>query len=257
MLEFRGYIHGLRIYVINKIENYLSDEKVKVGLEIGAGDGFQSRLLVKHLNKLIVSEYSAERLIQIPDNKIEYFIGDAENLEAHIKEREFDLIFSSHLLEHLPNANKTLNSCRDLISDDGYIIHVVPSKWYAFFRLLFWYPALCVRIFRKMNNKPLSVKLFEKTDSVVHNNLKREYKPRIKLFNFLFPRPHGISSGIFSEYISMKKKTWTKLMKANDLKIIEILNGSVYSGYGFGLTNSKKLLSKLGVASEYIYILKK
>jgi 2-polyprenyl-3-methyl-5-hydroxy-6-metoxy-1,4-benzoquinol methylase len=257
MIDFRDYIQNLRRATIEKIEKYLKDENIKVGLEVGAGDGFQSRLLVEQLEKLTVCEYSENRLQQIPNEKINYFIGDAENLEHHIKKRKFDLIFSSHLLEHLPHVDKLLHSCRNLVSDKGYIIHVVPSKWYAFFRVVFWYPSLCVRIYKKLKNKPLSVKLLEKTDSIDQNNMKLNYKPRARIFNLLIPRPHGVSDNLLIEYNSMKRGSWTKLFQDNDLKILEVINGSCFSGYGFGLNRSKQILSKLGIACEYIYILRK
>ena len=73
----------------------------------------------------------------------------------------------------------------------------------------------------------------------------------------IIPRPHGISDTILSEIFCLRKKSWTRLFKSNGLEIIEIINGSCFSGYGFGLERSKKLLSKLGFACEYIYILRK
>ena len=257
MLNFKDYIHNLRKTTIEQIKPYLKNKYIRIGLEVGAGDGFQSRLLVEYLDELIVTEYSKDRLQQIHNEKIKYYIADAENLESSIDLKEIDIIFSSHLLEHLPNPEKLLQSCTILSSKKGVIIHVVPSNWYAFFRLVFYYPSLIVRIFKKMRNNPRDINLFEKTETIIHNNLKIKHKPKIKLFTFLFPKPHGISNNLLQEYLSMCKTNWSKLFIKNNLEIVDIINGSCFSGYGFGFKRTKNILSKIGFASEYIYILKK
>jgi SAM-dependent methyltransferase len=256
MIDFKEYIHDLRTKSIEEIKPYIERSNVKLGLEVGAGDGFQSRLLVNYLEKLVVTEYSQERLEQIPNEKIKYYICDAEKLEDQLAFSSFDIIFSSHLLEHLPHAERFIVSCNKLIAEDGAIIHVVPSNWYAFFRLLFWYPAILVRFKRKLARKK-SFNLLSKPESITNNNLKTSYKPRIKLFEYLFPRAHGVSENVFKEYLSMRKKSWTKLFTENGLKVERIMKGSCFSGYGFGFEKSKRLLSRIGMACEYIYILKR
>ena len=256
MIDFKEYIHDIRTKSIEQIKPYIEKGNVRLGLEVGAGDGFQSRLLVNYLEKLVVTEYSKERLEQIPDEKIEYYICDAENLDDKLAFSSFDMIFSSHLLEHLPHAERFIQSCHRLIAEDGLIIHVVPSNWYAFFRLLFWYPAIIIR-FKKKRRRKKSFNLMSKPESIADNNQKMEHKTRIKLFEYLFPRPHGISNNILGEYFSMRRKAWTKLFKENGLGVITIMNGSCFSGYGFGYEKSKKLLSRLGIACEYIFILQR
>jgi ubiquinone/menaquinone biosynthesis C-methylase UbiE len=121
-VSFREYIHRLRKSQFEKIVKYIKSPDVKTALEVGAGDGYQSRLLVDYLDKLFVLEYSENRLNQIQHDKIEYFVGDAENIEGSINNNKFDLIYSSHLIEHLPNPDKLFASGKKLLNDGGLMI---------------------------------------------------------------------------------------------------------------------------------------
>jgi len=256
MLEFQEYIHNIRKEAIKKIEKYLVKTEIIIGLEIGAGDGYQSRIIVDYLKKLMVTELSKSRLKTVRDKRIEYFICDAEKLGSKFNNDQFDLIFSSHLIEHLPNPEKMMHSCYNLINENGLVIHVVPSCWYAFFRLLFWYPSIFVR-YKYRQHKNNKIDLFKLKNPIINNNLKVKYKPRLKIFEILLPRPHGVSIGIIREIWDLRKKRWKNFFIKNKFDVIEIINGSCFSGYGFGLEKSKKILSKAGIASEYIYILRK
>ena len=62
MLHYQEYIHNIRRLSIEKIKDYLIQDDVTVGIEVGAGDGFQSRILVEYLEKLVVTEYDNDRL---------------------------------------------------------------------------------------------------------------------------------------------------------------------------------------------------
>ena len=45
----------------------------------------------------------------------------------------FDLIFSSNLLEHIPDLNRCLEECRRVLKDDGLMLHTMPSRWWKLF----------------------------------------------------------------------------------------------------------------------------
>lgn len=255
LLNTKEYIQGIRIETLKKIDEYLIQDNIRIGLEIGAGDGFQSQILIKYLDRLIVTEYSKDRLKRLPVDNIDYIIADAEKIEESIDITNYDIIYSSHLLEHLENPDKLLKSCSNMINSNGYIIHVVPSSWYAFFRLLFWYPSILVRFLNKLKVKR-NFNLFKSETVTIRNNPSKVSHKRIKLFKFLFPHPHGVSKGLFLELLYMRKKYWENLFRSNNLKIIKVKKGLCFSGYGFGFKRSKRILSKLGIACEYIFILR-
>ena len=89
-------------------------------LELGAGDGVQSRLISKHATKLLSTDLNQDRLIKTMHPRIDYDICDAENLKY--ASGHFDLIYSSNLLEHLPNPKKAILEMKRVMKDGGLMI---------------------------------------------------------------------------------------------------------------------------------------
>lgn len=89
----------------SKIKNQLREKKLRIifsklqkysfqnVLEIGAGDGFQSQILVKdYVSSLVYTDLNNDRLIKKENSKIKYEIGaiDAERIGDSFKERTSD-----------------------------------------------------------------------------------------------------------------------------------------------------------------------
>ena len=80
----------------------------------------------------------------------------AEAADHHLSDFEdnsFDLIFSSNLLEHLPNPDKCIKECKRLIKPNGFIIHTVPNNTWKIFHLIFYYPYIIKRVFSKLRKE--------------------------------------------------------------------------------------------------------
>ena len=113
-------------------------------LEIGAGDGGQSEILAKYCKSLICTEKyeygnigagGTFKARNIPN--VKYMLCDAEDLSCFENE-SFDLIFSSNVLEHIPDVSKCLLECKRVLKPEGVMVHIVPSRtWKVFNSLLF------------------------------------------------------------------------------------------------------------------------
>lgn len=55
------------------------------------------------------------------------FINDGSNLSA-IKDGSYEVVLSCHSIEHFANPIKALNEWRRVLTDDGYILLVIPHK---------------------------------------------------------------------------------------------------------------------------------
>src|SRR4030042_2151926 len=113
--------------------------KFKIALEIGAGNGVQSVTIAKHCNHLVCTElneksYSwlGQRIVNRKLPNVEYLICDAQDL-SQFEDKSFDLIFSSNLLEHVPDLSKCLFECKRVLKDDGVMLHTMPSRYWKIF----------------------------------------------------------------------------------------------------------------------------
>ena len=250
--NWKSYIENLRKREIEIILPYLKNRKIQNGLEMGAGSGYQSRLLTKYVDNLYCTELNDQRLIKKHVDGINYIVADAEIIDSYFKTEYFDFVFSSNLFEHLPSPEKAIKGMQKVLKTDGIAIHIIPSPFNAILRLILWYPDLAVSILIYIFSQKKTSNKVKK----VGNNPKLDQKPS-KLTRFIFPQPHGVSSNIIKEIFYWRKNYWIKLFNKNGLKVEKVMKGPVSSGYGFGFNYIRNILENSGLTCEYIYIMGK
>lgn len=117
------------------------DKKFNLGLELGAGDGGQSITISQYCEKLVCTEkndrshaWLGQTILERQISNVEYKLCDAQDL-SQFDNGTFDLIFSSNMLEHIPNVGKCLKECKRVLIDDGIMFHTMPSRWWKLFSL--------------------------------------------------------------------------------------------------------------------------
>tara|TARA_Y100000590_G_scaffold462865_1_gene628094 strand:- start:4867 stop:5673 length:807 start_codon:yes stop_codon:yes gene_type:complete len=222
----------------------------KYSLELGAGDGIQSTLIAKYTTKLLSTDLNQDRLIKKSHPRIDYDICDAENLK-YASDR-FELIYSSNLLEHLPNPKKAILEMKRVMKDDGLMIHVIPNRFWKFLHLILFYPHKILTL--------IDIALFGRKNSpkAMNNNLKSNRVSSNIISRTLWPQIHGEYSGHIEEFISMGKPFWSKQFEDCDLQFIGLIKGlPAHSPYRFGLKPLRKLCEYLGLSSCNGYVITK
>ena len=227
------------------------DKKFQKGLELGAGDGFQSQLLINYVDSLIATDLNGDRLptkSNFPN--IQYLVLDAEKVGSAFEPKSFDIVFSSNLMEHLPNVHNCFNGIHQILKDDGIAIHVMPSPNWRLFATILHFP-------NKLYNLLDVIFFGRKRKKGKGNNLKLNAKRQSRIKNFFIPKPHGISSNFISEFFAFRRKKWINDFEETNFKVLKIIPGPVSSGYGFGWDRLRMMLENLGIATEYIYFVQK
>lgn len=256
--HWKKYIHNLRRREIESIFSKYPEKSFGRALELGAGDGFQSRLLINYVDHLICTELDEKRLLKSETPGIDYHICDAERIGESFRENHFDLVYSSNLFEHLPNPEAALRGIHKLLKQDGLSIHIMPSPFWALCHVVFHYPAVCIGVLRKLIRRELRVSSQPKENSdYTDNNLKLGHRSKGKLMRVLFPRPHGVSATLTKEFFVFSKRRWIREFENESFEVVSVLKGPVSSGYGFGLDNIRVACEKIGLTGEYIYIARK
>jgi O-antigen biosynthesis protein len=99
-------------------------------LDAGAGTGYGSAYLAEHGAKFVYGVDISELAISFDQAyfqrpNLHYRVMSLENL-TDFPSKSFDLIFSSNVLEHVPNVVPFFRSAWDLLKPDGTVIIVVP-----------------------------------------------------------------------------------------------------------------------------------
>jgi SAM-dependent methyltransferase len=244
-------IHTIREKEIEFINDLFDNCKHKSLLELGCGDGFQSKLLKKYFNTIISTDLNEKRMnFELIKLGISMEVNDAELVGQNYPKDSFDFIFSSNMLEHLPNYYKCLKGIKHILKNDGIAIIILPNTLWRLSAIIFHYPFKIKVFFKIIFEKK---KLKEKPSG---NNLKISKKSH-RILNLLFPKAHGAYSNSIIELYEFSIYKWKKVFLNAGFQIVEIRKGPLSSGYRFGFNKIKKLLAKIGLTTEYIYVLKK
>jgi SAM-dependent methyltransferase len=265
-MAWRPYYDGLRHREFVAIFAGCPPHVFQTALELGAGHGVQTRLLTQYAASIISTDLNPSILDNRPAPSIQYAICDAEAVAHQFAPAQFDLVFSSNLLEHLPNVETALQGMRQVLRDDGIMVHVMPSPFWKVCHVCCYLPNHAITLLEKVTEPGGLQKLVRKltgwkdqaaTTHRFGNNPKTQRKRRSLLHRWLLPKPHGVSEQNFQELYAFSQERWLKAFRSANLHVVKIKKGPVFSGYSFGLDPVRRILECAGFTSEYIYIVTK
>lgn len=234
------------------------DKQFEKGLELGCGDGFQSQLLQKYIKNLICTDYKLK--VRYPSGQIQYIELDAELIDRKFREDEFDLIFSSNMMEHLPDPLGSMNRMLKCLKPGGVMIHIMPNTAWKIGYLICFYPRLLASIWNKIWNKLSTRKTGLAPGNERHTSEETTNNPKHnasygKMRRKLWPTPHGAYKSNWEELRKYRKKVWLTRMNKSGIHPTKCIKGPFVVGCFPDSLN--RLLTNLGLCSEWAYIIHK
>jgi SAM-dependent methyltransferase len=257
--DWQPYLRDLRRREIELIFGHCPQNAFPHGLELGAGDGFQSTVLAPYVGQLVATDFRPQITRRSACPNITFATCDAERVDEQFDAASFDLIFSSNMMEHLPDPARALAGMSAVLRDDGIAVHVIPSPFWKFCHLAGFYPdAVLGRLYRYQQRTRRAAEAAPVNppvgDEAWDNNPKSSSRPRPYLARLLWPAAHGASGSYLAEFRLFRRTHWTALFESAGFRLVHALPGPVSSGYGFGWDRVRALLEGMGIASEYAYI---
>ncbi len=215
-IQTQEFLKKIREYELQKIIDKLPP-KSRI-LEIGGGSGWQAKILEDLGHK--VSSIDIENSFYL--NEKIFNVQTYDGVKIPFSNKEFDIIFSSNVLEHIKETNNYQKELYRVLKDEGLAIHIIPSATWRIWTIL--------------------------TDLV-----KSWYIPR--------PHGEH-APNIFIEIFFFKKNWWKKRFIKNNWNVLLIdTNNLFYTGnsiFGDKISIEKRIiLSKILGSSCNIFILKK
>jgi SAM-dependent methyltransferase len=248
--DWRRHLHDIRTQEIDLIFSACSPGVFGEGLELGAGDGFQSALLSRYVVHLTSTDYDAAIRSLPSSSSITYQVGDAEEVDKTFPESHFDLVFSSNLLEHVPDPVKALRGVATVLKDEGITIHVIPNVFWKLSSVALYMPYRFATLVERLSRATA----VQDSGHQPVNNPKTPRPRRPFLARQLWPEPHGVSKTNREELRAFSVSRWRGVFDRAGLRLIAVSRGPVASGYGFGFDSVRAGLRRLGLASEYVYV---
>lgn len=161
-------------------------------LEIGAGTGKQARELQQHGFDVTA--------IEIPDsnyaaNRVHPII-DYDGRHIPLPTAHFDVVFSSNVLEHVPDLKQMHAEIRRVLKPSGICIHVLPTHAWRFWTTLAAYPDAMLFL---MSSAPDLLPKEALHRGEVNRLANKWYRTIRSFVGRCLPRRHGERGNTFSE----------------------------------------------------------
>lgn len=250
-------LHNLKQKEIAAVFGHCPGKLFRRALELGAGDGYTSTLLAGYAQELICTDMNPRRLTRADDGNTTFRILDAEEVGEQFAEGEFDLVFSSSLLEHLPDPGRALRGIHKILQSDGITIHLMPNR-------LWKLTTVALHILNRLLTG--AQKHFSAASSTADgratrgrtyggNNIKAVKKRQFFLTKPFLPRTHGISGNTVSEFLAFGKARWVHEFEAAGFRVLAVRKVAFSSGYHFGYRRWAGLMERLGLHTVLAYLL--
>ncbi len=217
-------------------------------LELGAGDGFLSTRLARYVRVLFATEIRRGGLSEPPLANTRYTFCDAERLP--FRGAKFDLIFSSHLLEHLPDLQGALAEMSRVLAPQGVMVHLVPSRFWKLLDFGRFFPSQAVHVLEVYTEPAAAPRPPKGLRSTV-----REAPPGWWRRSF-WPQVHGIGRSNLAEFRRFGARHWIAEIEQARLDVVRVgRRFPLHSPYRFGLERARRVLESLGASSTVGFVL--
>lgn len=194
-------------------------------LEIGAGTGKQALELRQHgfdvtAIEIPDSNYAADRV---------YPIVDYDGRHIPLPTAHFDVVFSSNVLEHVPDLKQMHAEIKRVLKPSGICIHILPTHAWRFWTTLAAYPDAILFL---ISSAPDLLPKEALHRSEVNRLANKWYRTIRSFVGRCLPRRHGERGNFVSELWLFHPRWWRYNFKENGFTIIDDQpSGLFYTGH--------------------------
>ena len=221
-------------------------------LEVGAGDGYTSRLIARYTKMLVSTEIRVGSLLRRPAPNTRYVHCDAELLP--FRRAKFDLIFSSHLLEHLPDLASALREMRFALREDGVMVHLVPSRLWKVLDFGLFFPSQLTHVVEKYTeSRPREG---DEPGAPAGRGSTVKLPPFGWWRRSFWPPVHGVSRSNWAELLRFGARRWIAEFERAGFRVSAIRRRlPLHSPYRFGFERTRRVLESFGGSSTVGFVL--
>ena len=221
-------------------------------LEIGAGAGWQALELERRGYDVQAVDIAGSPYEQV----CEFPVVEYDGLRLPFPDANFDVVFSSNVLEHVRGLGSFEAEIRRVLAPSGRAVHVLPtSSWRLCTTLVF-----PLHLFRRVLERAL--KPGEKRSGASSRAQARPEAPRgwRRVLRILTPARHGEDGNVLSELYYFSGRRWRRHFRSAGLHLTaEIPTHLAYTGYeilgaGVGLRVRRMASYLIGSACR-IYVM--
>lgn len=196
-------------------------------LELGGGDGLQAKVLTNAGFEVTSIDIPARNT----RGELLFPVMDYDGRNIPFGDGTFDAVFSSNVLEHIPDLAHSLAEIRRVLKAGGVAVHILPTPVWRFWTSLLHYPWLLQRTLGKgKSTAPRSVPV-SATPPVADSSMQRSRWDVLLSALSLGLAPHGEFPNAVAELYYFRKAIWKRTFESNGFDVASYFpTGLFYSG---------------------------
>lgn len=131
----------------------------------------------------------------------------------------FDLIFSSHVIEHIKHEAEIHSEMHRVLRAGGLCVHVVPSAFWRFLSFSLHYPSLAKKALMKLRRVQDNLPEGNNSNATSTSRLKRW---RSRLSYAFLPQRHGEFGNWFTEPLHFRQPAWRKRFELHGWRVLSV-----------------------------------
>lgn len=220
-------------------------------LEIGSGDGVLTEHLARTFGDVVPTDVLPRKRGAV------VCIADAQRLP--FKSGHFNLVFSSNVLEHIPDLHASLAELRRVTASDAVMLHTMPTPVWKLLQFAA-HPlnALNRTVLRRLLDRAaLDSKDRDGASASTgeeHDARDRGVADRIR--RILWPAVHGTSRSHLEELLTFQAARWRRAFAAAGLEVFRTDSLFLHSPYRLAPYQAmliRELISRAGLSSVNAY----
>jgi SAM-dependent methyltransferase len=216
------YVHALRLAELDAALAAANVPPTARVLEIGASDGFVARTLAERFAIVEAVDISVPRQTYYPVRRY-----DGRTLP--FDDKAFDLIYSSHVMEHIAALDSFLAELARVLARNGQAVHVIPTATWRWWTQLAHYAALPRLVARRVRGRMAPGELAQ--DAKLSASGAATSAPAV-LARLLHAARHGENGRTVTEFLEYRGPTWReRFARAGFATNASPPTGIFYTGY--------------------------
>jgi SAM-dependent methyltransferase len=208
-------------------------------LDLGGGNGYQASIIAS-LGCKVVSIDIADR----PKSLTQYFtVIDYDGFTIPFADMEFDIVFSSHVLEHVREPQKLLAEIHRVMKPGAHGIYILPAATWRLSAIAAHYVYAIKYLFGKRDIPGLPVA------PTLRATAHRKGLIRA-IARAVFPAPHGEYASAVAELYCYTRLRWCRVFRNSQFRVDSVRPNRVFCT-GFGLFPSLSLASRRRLATVF------